>query len=294
MLHCVELRRARPLLGTFVEIHARASAEGPLKRGINAAFTAIGEIHRLMSFHDLASDVSRLNRGAFRKGIRVHPWTWEVLTRAQDFAERSDGAFDITIAPLLSEWDYLPHIYPTDDRATFRDVILESRNTVRFRRRLSIDLGGIAKGFAVDRAVECLRTAGLESGVVNAGGDLRAFGSRPQEVYLRDPAAPGKIAGLVSLRNRAIATSGIYFTRRTCEHFPVSPLVNGRSRQPHVRNISAAVSAADCVTADALTKVVLAQGDNFECVLRSYDAEAVMLERGHAPRLLPAHAPQFR
>jgi FAD:protein FMN transferase len=294
MSRCVELRRARPLLGTFVEIHARASIEGRLKRGIDAAFAAIGEIHRLMSFHDLASDVSRLNGGAFRKSMRVHAWTWEVLTRAQDFAQRSGGAFDITIAPLLSGWGYLPHIYPVDDRATFRDVILKPHNTVRFRRRLSIDLGGIAKGFAVDRAVECLRRGGLESGVVNAGGDLRAFGSRSQEVYLRDPTAPGKIAGVVSLRNRAIATSGVYFTRRTREHSPVSPLVNGRSRQPHVRDISAAVSAAECVTADALTKVVLAQGDNFECVLRSYDAEAVMLERGHPPRLLPAHAPQLR
>jgi thiamine biosynthesis lipoprotein len=286
MSRCVELRRARPLLGTYVEIQARASTERRLQRGFDAAFAAIGEVHRLMSFHDLASDVSRLNRSAFREKIRVHPWTWQVLKRAQGFAELSQGAFDITVAPLLCKWGYLPHAYPADDGATFRDVILESRNAVRFRRPLSIDLGGIAKGFAVDRAVECLRTAGLESGVVNAGGDLRAFGVKLHPVHLRDPAAHGKIAGIVSLRNRAIATSGIYFSRRAREHSAVSPLVNGCTRQPHIHDISATVSAADCLTADALTKVVLAQGNNFEGVLRSYDADAVMLERGRPPRLL--------
>lgn len=294
MSRCVEMRRARPLLGTYVEIRACASTERRLQRGIDAAFTAIGEVHRLMSFHDPASDVSRLNRGAFHKGIRVHAWTWQVLNRAQDFAQRSDGAFDITIAPLLCRWGYLPHAYPADDGATFRDVILERRGTVRYRRRLSIDLGGIAKGFAVDRAVESLKRAGVREGVVNAGGDLRAFGPKSEKVYLRDPAAPGNIAGVVSLRDRAIATSGIYFSRRTRERSAVSPLINGCTRQPHTHDISVAVSAADCVTADALTKVVLAYRADSECVLRSFDADAVMLERGRSPRLLSAYASQLR
>ncbi len=167
---------------------------------MHAGFAAIIEVQRLMSFHDASSDVSRLNREAFRKPVRVHKWTWQVLTRAQEFSVRSGGEFDITIAPLLSKWGYLPGGYSSGAAATFRDIILGPDCTIRFARPLSIDLGGIAKGFAVDCAVSSLLAAGIKSGIVNAGGDLRVFGAEPHQVYLRDPAKPERRG-----RNRSFA-----------------------------------------------------------------------------------------
>jgi hypothetical protein len=100
----IEIRRCRPLLGTFVEIAACGGDEGSLARGIDA----IARVNRLMSFHDPLSDVSRMNREAFPKGVSVHPWTWQVMRAAKRFAEESHGTFDITIAPLLTKWNYLP------------------------------------------------------------------------------------------------------------------------------------------------------------------------------------------
>ena len=98
---CVEMRRARPLLGTIVDLQARAREEITLVRGFEAAFAAIERVHRLMSFHDEASDTSRVNSAAFQYAVVVDRWTWRVLQAAQQFARDSDGAFDITVGRLF-------------------------------------------------------------------------------------------------------------------------------------------------------------------------------------------------
>ncbi len=178
--HCVELRRARPLLGTIVDVQARARDEIAAAREIEAAFAAVARVCRLMSFHDADSDVSRMNREAFQRSVSVNQWTWRVLQAAQGFARESDGAFDITIGRLLATWGYLPCQRPRrnstsnnghperkrgtsqttsrvirevlrcaqDDRRGWCDIVLKKNCAIRFRHRLTIDLGGIAKGFA--------------------------------------------------------------------------------------------------------------------------------------------------
>jgi FAD:protein FMN transferase len=131
-----------------------------MEAAMEAAFAAIGAVHRLMSFHDEGSDVSRLNRGAYEAAIRVHPWTFEVLEIALDLHSRSNGIFDIRIAPALQKLGLLP--YHGGDLAGEAPRIsghggieLLAGQRVRFRDRATqIDLGGIAKGFAVDRAID--------------------------------------------------------------------------------------------------------------------------------------------
>src|SRR5215831_4299546 len=102
------LRRARPLLGTFVEIAASGAASADMEDAVEAAFAAVARVHRLMSFHDPGSDVSRLNREAKAGAVAVDPWTFEVLEIAQDLHRRSGGAFDIAVAPLLQYLGLLP------------------------------------------------------------------------------------------------------------------------------------------------------------------------------------------
>src|SRR5215471_2367591 len=102
------IRRAQPLLGTFVEIAAAGAASDALQPAIDSAFSAVAQVHRLMSFHDPQSDVSRLNRQAFRRAVSVHPWTYKVLEAAREFNRRSYGVFDVTVAPLLQQRGLLP------------------------------------------------------------------------------------------------------------------------------------------------------------------------------------------
>jgi thiamine biosynthesis lipoprotein len=279
----LEIRRCRPLLGTFVEIGASSSKAQDLARGIEAAFLAVEGVHRLMSFHEPESDVSRMNRDAFHKPVRVHPWTWRVLKAAEEFSRHSDGVFDVTTARQLVRWKYLPKRPVCGGRGSWRDIIVEENCHVCFRRPLIVDLGGIAKGFAVDRAVEVLEEKSVTSGIVNAGGDLRVFGRAWQLVHLRRPEQPTRVAGAVKLRRRAIATSGIYLLRKKVRGGCVSPLLDGRSGRAARELISVTVAAADCMTADALTKIAFALRQESAPLLARYCADALIIERDGAP-----------
>jgi thiamine biosynthesis lipoprotein len=280
----IEIRRCRPLLGTFVEIVARGRDERLLARGIEAGFDAIARVNGLMSFHNPLSDVSRMNRDAFPKGVIVHPWTWQVMKAAKRFAEESHSRFDVTVAPWLTKWNYLPRrSYQFSPIGSSRDIFLRRNYEVFFRRALIVDLGGIAKGFAVDRAVDALKKAGIKCGIVNAGGDLRTFGVAAQVIHVRHPTDPARIAGAVRLRQRAMATSGIYFDRRKYRGKYVAPLVDWQSGQPERELISVSVAAAECMIADALTKVVFALREKAAGLLAQYGADALLLECDGAP-----------
>jgi thiamine biosynthesis lipoprotein len=313
------MRRARPLLGTIVDAKARARRKIIAARGIEAAFAAIEHVHRLMSFHDPDSDVSRLNREANLRSVTVHKWTWRVLQAAQEFASESDGVFDVTIGGLLSRWNFLPrqtfrsdstsnngHPERTrgtsqttsrvirevlrcaqDHRLAWRDIVLEKNCAVRFRRGLTIDLGGIAKGFAVDCAINALKKAGVQAGFVNAGGDLRVFGLQKEAVRIRYPLDPTRAAGIVTLKNRALATSATYFSRRKFGGHVRSALIDGQTQQPFVDDVSISVAADDCMTADALTKIVFGLRERALPILRHHRADAVILERDFAPKWFP-------
>jgi thiamine biosynthesis lipoprotein len=216
--------------------------------------------------------------------VKVHPWTWQVMKAAQSFARESDGTFDLTVASQLTDWNYLPRrdyrFHPT---ASWRDIFLRRNSEVFFRRQLIVDLGGIAKGFAVDRAVDVLKEIGVTAGMVNAGGDIRVFGSTSHLIHLRRPSEPARAAGVVRLHERALATSGIYFARRHHRGLPVSRLLDGRTCRSSRELIGVTVAAADCMTADALTKIVFVLGEKAAPLLAHYRADALLLERDGSP-----------
>jgi thiamine biosynthesis lipoprotein len=270
-----EVRRARPLLGTFVDTTAQGSDETKLHHAIDQAFAAVGTVHRLMSFHSAESDVARLNEKALRQPVRVHRWTQSVLRAAKKFSRESNGVFDITIASLLSAWRFLPQMGARGGAGDWRDVVFTRDRRVRFRRRLMIDLGGIAKGFAVDRATEALIAAGVSSGLVNAGGDLRVFGPKARVVHVRHPREPALIGRTIRLRGISLATSALYFSCR--QHEKKSPLVDGRTRRPILDEVSLSVYAPDCMTADALTKIALAMGNDASPILNRHRAGSFLL-----------------
>jgi thiamine biosynthesis lipoprotein len=273
------LQRARPLLGMFVEIAARGAASADIELAIEAAFGAVARVHRLMSFHDPGSDVSRLNREAKGDAVAVDPWTFEVLAIAQDLHRRSGGAFDIAVAPVLQDLRLLPareRHEGTPSKCNAIDLLPGCR--VRFRNPgVRIDLGGIAKGFVVDRAVAVLKEHRLPQGLVNAGGDLAAFGPEPQLVHIRDPRDPLRPLGAVALVNEALASSA-------ASSNPIQPLPPTRSAiiDPRTRCAASAVKGASvrapsCVLADALTKVAMIEGEEAAALLEHCGASALIV-----------------
>jgi FAD:protein FMN transferase len=217
------VERARPLLGTVVSIRIDDGSRGGPHGAIDAAFERVALVHRLMSFQDPDSELSRLNRDAVRGPLSVHAHTYRVLRWALAIAAASDGRFDVSAT------------HRRDQASSWSDLQLQPPCQVRYRRPLRIDLSGIAKGYAVDLAIMQLRALGVRRAVVNAGGDLRVLGAQRERVGLRVQGASAQLA-LLELSDAAVATS------------------EGPT------GLTVSVLARRCVVADALTKVVLAEG----------------------------------
>ncbi len=242
---------------------------------IERGFAAIAEIHRLMSFHEPTSDVSRLNRFAALEAVTVDPATFAVLETAQALARESDGVFDITVAADLVAWGFLPHpedAPDTDPEASWRDIELNG-DTVRFRRTLWIDLGGIAKGYAVDCALAAMALPTHAQVSVNAGGDLRIAGANPERVQLRAP-SDGQHVPVIEIENASLASSSGRDDQRLADGRTVGPHVNGNTHQAVGIHGFVSVVAEDCMIADALTKVVLARGSGAAELLARHNATA--------------------
>jgi FAD:protein FMN transferase len=272
-------RRAQPWLGTLVDISITDSLdEAALHSVFDAAFSAIARVHRLMSFHEWDNDVSRINRAAPGERVDVDASTHAVIRHALALSEASDGIFDIACASQLVEWGYLP---APDESVVFVPSIdmieMDDDSVIRKLHAGWIDLGGIAKGHAVDAAIEALSRWGILSACVNAGGDLRVLGTTPYEVSIRDPHSPTSIARRLSIGESALATSGAYFTRKQHGDTLCSALIDGRNGVPVTRDFSVSVLAPTCMTADALTKIVAATGDANHPLLTKYDAAALII-----------------
>jgi thiamine biosynthesis lipoprotein len=269
------------LLGTFVDI-AVAGAAANADAAIEAGFAAVARVHTLMSFHESTSDVSRLNNGASARPVGVHPWTFEVLTYAVDLHRRSGGMFDIAMAPVLQGLGLLPEKGAVRGSrgapATSGAIELLPDCRVRFHHpALGIDLGGIAKGFAVDCAIAALRERGVSQAMVSAGGDLAAFGSRPETVHIRDPHDPSRFLLAIEIENQALASSGRRFDLSRSAQPLDAAVIDPRTRAPAQAVVAATVRAPTCMAADALTKVTMIAGRRAEPLLEAYRASALIV-----------------
>ncbi|WP_081500723.1 FAD:protein FMN transferase [Dyella japonica] len=268
------VERARPLLGTTVKVLVQGMDAPRAHAAIDKAFAQVERVHALMSFHEPASDLSRLHRAPLGERVTVDAMTVEVLEEARQLAEMSGGVFDITIGGQLVRDGLLPSpqgACPPDPSAYWKDIeLLETQ--VCLHRPLWMDLGGIAKGYAVDCAVHALKEHGVTHGVVNAGGDLRFIGTGPHQVAI-DTMLPDR-ANIPALEvgEVAVATS----TPRARAAHAAIPHRDALHRLPVGGDLLATVVAPRCVHADALTKVVLALGTQSDAMLRHYDAEAYL------------------
>ena len=239
------LRRARPLLGTLVEIGVRPSG-GDDHGVIDRAFAALRDVQDCLSRFDADSDIARFHRLRCGESLPMRAATRQVLGAAGDLQLASAGAFDISLGTAPAGWR------------------CEGDRLHKLHDDVRLDLGGIGKGYAVDRAVQTLIAHGCVAGWVNAGGDLRAFGDVELPLQLRDETSGGTRA-FASLRDGAFATSHF-------DHHSRSQLSAGAEEDRHPAHVS--VAAPLCLWADALTKVVAVSGDTSHPLLTRFDAQA--------------------
>jgi thiamine biosynthesis lipoprotein len=246
--------RLRPALGTLVAVEARASDVETAGRAVNAAFAAIDYVESLLHPWRSGSDLALLNRSAPAARRLVHPWTAALLRLSRELCAGSGGLFDPALPGHGSIMDWEP--------AGLRGVYV--------RRRALVDLGGIAKGYAVDQAVTALRRAGAQAGLVNAGGDLRVYGAVDWLVSVRDQ--DGTLRGL-PLRDLALAASADGGDSMPREH---RGYYRRGARALRTPPRAATVIAPSAALADALTKVqMFAAPARAAALLARYRARAL-------------------
>lgn len=221
------LQRTESIMGTRVHVELWQTDSAAGEAAMQAVIDEMRRIDALWSPFKAQSELSRVNREAAQQPVAVSDELIELLTRAAEMSQLSEGAFDITYASVGYLYDYRQHKHP--DAATidallpaidYRHVQVDAAaNTVRFERSgVKIDLGGIAKGYAVDRCIAILQARGIRQATVSAGGDSRIIGSRstadgqarPWMVGVRDPRREGEFAVVLPLVDTAISTSGDY------------------------------------------------------------------------------------
>ena len=222
----------RPVMGTFARVVAVSSDIEKSRRCVEAAFEQLEMVDGMMSDYKAESELSRVNREAYGQAVEVSEGLFEVLQRSIAFSRESEGAFDVTVGPLVDMFREAERegIVPSEaeiakvrERVGFEKLKLDAgARTVEFAvEGMRLDLGGIAKGYGIDRAVEAMQESGAVGGMVDVGGDIRVFGSPPAGrerwfVGLQDPAsaveggAGGACLLYLALIDAAVVTSGDY------------------------------------------------------------------------------------
>jgi thiamine biosynthesis lipoprotein len=250
------LTRCQPHLGTYVEVTVSAdTSDERLIDASNAAFSAIEKIDRLMSFHSVESELTMINKTASQQPVQISSDMNFVIEQALFLSRNTNGVFDITIAPELITNNLLPdHGLDFSESGTWKDIIL-SNAQIQFKQPVLLDLGGIAKGYAVDCAINAVEeTIDI---TVNAGGDLRMRPWRDKHVSMRHPESPRSVFVDTVMENCASATSASYDSN-------IDSIIISRDSQPNQMNLnnkSVTVFAENCLTADALTKVAYLNPD---------------------------------
>lgn len=265
------ISRCKPLLGTYVRLSLTADAARETLLAMSVrAFARIERVERLMSFHDPDSELSRLNRLAHRQPCPVSAETEAVLRQALRLSRASHGLFDISIAPALIRQGLLPAIDgDIDESANWRDLRLEN-GRVSFAKKMLIDLGGIAKGYAVDQAMSVL-SDDIDA-VINAGGDIRMNRWRDKTVSIRYAASGHEQTVEAPMRAAAIASSASYYLNGK------GAIIAPGQRQAADSPCVYSVFASNCMLADALTKIAFLSGGRHD-LIRASGARLLCVDR---------------
>ncbi len=308
-------KRVRPVMGTYVELSLPGIPEAEANVAAEAVFAEFDRIDRSMSEWKTGSQLSAVNAGAGLRAVEVDQELFDLLSRALALSRLTDGAFDPTFASMWGLWTFgddgvrRPPAREEVERRRplidWRKVTLDpARRTVFLHTAgMKLGLGGIAKGYATDRAAALLRARGVESFLIKAGGELFAAGTkggRPWRVGLRDPRGEGSFA-VIDLSDRAFDTSGDYERFFMADGVRYHHIIDPASGYPATASRSATVLAEDATTADALSTALFVMGPErgmalveslpgVEAVIVGADNQ-VVLSTGLAGRLLIQRSP---
>lgn len=260
------------IMGTAVRVEVWHDDRSAGQAAIAAVMREMRRIDALMSTYKDDSELSRINRLAAKQALVVNQELFNLIDRSLDFSKKTAGAFDITYSGVGRLYDYRNKKKPADKDIektlpliNYRHVILDrSAKTIKFARPgVRIDLGGIAKGYAVDTSIDLLKARGITSALVTAGGDSRLLGSkqgRPWMIGIRDPRNKEGMIAVLPLKDEAISTSGDYERYFEKDGVRYHHIINPTTGRSAAKARSATVIGPDATTTDALSTSIFILG----------------------------------
>lgn len=299
-------------MGTFARIIVVAADLKTAQKCIKAGFEQIQNVDELMSDYKSDSEISRLNRHGSKRAVKLSEATYEVLEKSIEFSKLTYGAFDVTVGPLVDLWRRAAEAnsVPSDKeldiaagKVGYEKLILDpNKSCVRFATDgMRIDLGGIAKGYAVDKAIQAMQKNGAFGGMVDIGGDICCFGEPPRGkskwvIGLQDPSEIKESAGIgggrllltLELTDRAVATSGDYQQFTLIKGERHSHIIDRDKRKDMQELSSVTIIAENATDADALATAVSVMGQKkgLELVESLYNTEAILIPAGPKQKLV--------
>ena len=259
-------------MGTEVSVYLWHEDEAEGRRLTEAVFDEAVRIDELMSTYKESSQISEINRNAANAAVIAGAELASLIQRALDISVLTHGAFDITYESVGQHYDFRERRRPSDDTIAAERVLIDYRlvevdrvsSSVRFLKQgVRINLGGIAKGYVVERGVDILRRNGVDHAIVTAGGDSRLLGDRrgrPFMIGIRDPRQDGEVAIRLPLEEEAISTSGDYERFFEEDSVRYHHIIQPSTGEPAAGIHSATVIGPDAVMTDALSTSVFVMG----------------------------------
>ncbi|MDI6799816.1 MAG: FAD:protein FMN transferase [Actinomycetota bacterium] len=273
----VPYEKTEVLMDTFVTIKAFGSDKEMVEEGVGAAFAEIKRLDELMSFYSKESEVAAINEVSGQRFVRVSFDTFELISLSLDVSRKSLGAFDPTVGSIEHLWDFVEkrRADPSELAAAVALVgyegieLDEDKRAVRLKAEgAKIDLGGVAKGYALDRAADILRDNGIESALLTMGSTTKVIGvkadGKPWKVGIQNPrfAGDGSLVGVLSLDGLALSTSGDYQRYFEEDGIRLHHILDPKTGMPAEGLMSASViGEITAAEADALSTAVFVMGN---------------------------------
>ncbi|MFH1406494.1 MAG: FAD:protein FMN transferase [Candidatus Omnitrophota bacterium] len=273
------VNKMRPMMGTFVSITVFDSDETRANTAINAAFSEMERLENSLSKFSPKSEISKINKNAAKGPVKVSAATFEIIKMSVSFSKETEGAFDITIGPLMVLWGFVGNKPALPSDAQVADIMKhvgyqklelnEKNRTIKFKTAgMEIDLGAIAKGYALDKSLDILKKQKITRAIIDIGGNLGFLGV-PERGYwsvgIKDPKDPDKVSKVMKVKKGAVATSGNYEKYLEIEGRKFCHILDPRTGYPVDINDSerksVTVGASTAVTADAFSTAAFVLGE---------------------------------
>lgn len=279
---------------TVVSITVVSRTEDQANKAIHAAFDELDRLAGLLNFYSETSEISAINRQAGKKPVKVSQETLDIIEKAVYVSEMTEGAFDVTVGPLVKLWDLQKQVIPekksiveTLKRVGYKNIVVDKNASTVFLKikDCQIDLGGIEKGYSVDKVVEVLQQNGITAGVVAVGGEIRLLGKKPDGkpwvIGVQNPRQKGPddaVTATLELSGKAVSTSGDYIRYFEKDGVRYHHLLEPETGYPSRQCGSTTVVADDNTTTDGFSKLFILGPDKGLAVAKRLGFDVLFID----------------